>query len=49
MTIHEAQQLAGLLSFYATAVQLGFVASFKSEWRKDFKRRIPAPVREDVQ
>ncbi|KAN0068303.1 hypothetical protein V8E54_013499 [Elaphomyces granulatus] len=58
MTIHEAQQLAGLLSFCATAVQLGFVfcrriwsfvASFKSEWKKDFKRRIPAPVREDVQ
>ena len=58
MTIHEAQQLAGLLSFCASAVQLGFVfcrriwsfvASFRSEWNKEFKRRIPAPVREDVQ
>src|ERR1700678_716892 len=61
MTIHEAQQLAGLLSFCASAVQLGFVfcfvfcrriwsfvASFRSEWNKEFKRRIPAPVREDV-
>ena len=51
MTIHEAQQLAGLLSFCASAVQLGFVfcrriwsfvASFRSEWNKEFKRRIPA-------
>src|ERR1700735_4401736 len=58
MTIHEAQQLAGLLSFCAFAVQLGFVfcrriwsfvASFRSEWNQEFKRRIPAPVREDVQ
>jgi hypothetical protein len=58
MTIHEAQQLAGLLSFCASAVQLGFVfcrriwsfvASFKSEWKKEFKRRIPALVREDIE
>jgi hypothetical protein len=58
MTIHEAQQLAGLLSFCASAVQLGFVfccriwsfvASFRSEWKKEFKRRIPALVREDIE
>jgi hypothetical protein len=57
MTIHEAQRLAGLLSFCASAVQLGFVfcrriwsfvASFRPDWKKGFRRRIPAPVRDDV-
>lgn len=57
MTLHEAQTLAGLLTFCSSAVQLGyvfcrrlwsFIATFKPEWRKSYKRRIPQPVREDI-
>lgn len=58
MTLHKAQQLAGLLSFCSSAVQLGFVfcrrlwsfiASFKPSWHKSLRKRIPASVQEDLQ
>jgi hypothetical protein len=57
MTFKEATSLAGLLSFCAPAVQLGFVfcrrlwtftASFQSHWNAPARRRIPAAVREDL-
>jgi len=57
MTLLEAQKLAGRFAFSASAVQLGFVfcrrmwsfvASFKKEWRPSLRRRIPAPVMEDL-
>jgi hypothetical protein len=56
-TLLEAQQLAGLLSFCASAVQLGFVfcrrlwtfiATFKQSTKKSFKRRIPSAALADI-
>lgn len=57
LNIMEAQSLAGLLSFCAPAVQLGFVfcrrlwtfiAAFRPQWGKEKRRRLPAPVRDDI-
>jgi hypothetical protein len=53
ITLHKAQSLVGLVTFCASAVQLGFVfcrrlwsfvASYKPEWNKAYRRRVPAPV-----
>jgi hypothetical protein len=58
LTLLEAQELAGLVTFCASAVQLGFVfcrrlwtfiASYQRRWHKSYKRRLPAAVREDIQ
>ena len=57
ITLHEAQSLVGLVTFCASAVQLGFVfcrrlwsfvASYKPEWNKAYRRRVPAPVQDDI-
>jgi hypothetical protein len=58
LTLLEAQSLAGLLAFCAPAVQLGylfcrrlwtFIASFRKGWPRAYRKRIPAPVREDLE
>jgi Reverse transcriptase (RNA-dependent DNA polymerase) len=57
LTLLQTQSLAGLLSFCASCVQLGFVfcrriwtfiASFQTHWAPSARRRIPAAVLEDL-
>ena len=58
LTLWEAQSLTGLLSFCSPCVQNGvifcrrlwtFIASFKAEWQKTLRRRLPRLVLDDIQ
>jgi hypothetical protein len=57
LSLVEAQSLAGILAFCAPVVQLGFVfcrrlwtfiAAFQKHWSPSARRRIPAPVLDDI-